>query len=416
MEEIAIFDVLRRHIYVILALGIVATLAGYGFSFVLLPQTYEASALLLVRPHQPIKIDAQNTSKEFLDFPVSQMSMVDTAAKTYIEIIKSPALVEQVVRQLKLDQERKKKAGNGVFASIGTAVQPLFDDVRAYFQDAVAIVRYGGLLKEDPFAKAVKRVSKGLELKSYQDTYVFQIASSNVDPQEAADVANTTAALFIKFMEELRSSEAKNSSEHLKNELERSRERLVNARLDLENYKNTHRVFLYQSEYDAKLKVISDLEVELAKLNESLAGSRGTLAAQTYEARRGGLLEILNARRAELAGMPEIERELQLREADVAVADTAYKTVAKALKDAEMKTDPAPEAQLISSAGVPQLPSKPRRGLIVLAAMLSGLLAGAVLAFFIEYINRRVRRIQDIEDFVGLKVLGTIPRTLRHPG
>ena len=34
---------------------------------------------------------------------------------------------------------------------------------------------------------------------------------------------------------------------------------------------------------------------------------------------------------------------------------------------------------------------------------------GVALAFFLEYINRRVRGIKDIEDFVGLKVIGTIP-------
>ena len=36
-------------------------------------------------------------------------------------------------------------------------------------------------------------------------------------------------------------------------------------------------------------------------------------------------------------------------------------------------------------------------------------LAGVALAFFLEYINRTVRGINDIEDFVGLKVIGTIP-------
>src|SRR5204862_5089479 len=57
MEVIALFDVLRRHVYLIAVLCIVTTLAGYGISFIssLIPQKYDAAATVLVRPHNPIK-------------------------------------------------------------------------------------------------------------------------------------------------------------------------------------------------------------------------------------------------------------------------------------------------------------------------------------------------------------------------
>jgi capsular polysaccharide biosynthesis protein len=67
MEETAIFDVLRRHVYLIGALCIVTTLAGYGISFFspLIPEKYDASAVILVRPHDQIKIEPNNASKDF---------------------------------------------------------------------------------------------------------------------------------------------------------------------------------------------------------------------------------------------------------------------------------------------------------------------------------------------------------------
>jgi uncharacterized protein involved in exopolysaccharide biosynthesis len=321
------------------------------------------------------------------------------------------------VRELNLDKKLPKKeaTGGGVFAQIYASTEMLYDGIEQYLRNGVAILKYGRLLKDDPFTKAVKNVSKGLELKSYEDTYVFEIKYSCDDPQEAADVANTLARSFIGFMEQIRSSEAEHSAGLLKNELEESRERLVHARQALENYKSAHGVFLYKTEYDAKLKVIADLEIELAKTDEGLAGSQGTLAANTYLARRASLVQILNQRRAALATMPGIERELQLREADVGVADTTYETVAKALKDAEIGSDPMPEARLISAAVAPQLPSRPHRSIIVLASFLSGLVVGVGLAFFLEFIDRRVRGIRDVEDFVGLKVIGTIPRLPSEP-
>jgi uncharacterized protein involved in exopolysaccharide biosynthesis len=411
MEEIAIFDVLRRHVYLIGALCIATTLAGYGISFFspLIPEKYDASAIILVRPHDQIKIEPNNASKEFLDFPVAQTPVVETASKTYIQIIQSTALLSEVVRELKLDQKPPKSETEGgtVFEQIYASIKALYDDIAPYLRDAVAIVRFGRLLKEDPFTKAVKDVSKGLVLKSYEDTYVFEIKYSDSDPQIAADVANTTARLFIGFMEEMRSSEAKDSADHLKSELEKSRQRLTDVRQMLRDYKESHQTFLYQPEYDAKLRVISDLTVELAKVDESLASSQSK--REDLRRERASLLKILDEHRAELAALPAVERELQLRQADVDVANTTYGTVAKELKDAEIKSDPVSEARLISPALVPQLPSHPRRGIIVLVSSLTGLLAGVALAFFLEYINRTVRGINDIEDFVGLKVIGTIP-------
>jgi uncharacterized protein involved in exopolysaccharide biosynthesis len=414
MEQIAFFDVLRRHVCLIGALCIVTTLAGYGVSFFspLIPEKYDAAAIVLVRPNQPIKIEPNNSSNDVLGFPVAQTPVVEAASKTYIQIIQSPALIGEVVRELKLDQKPPKKeaAGGTTFAQIDASVKALYDGVEPYLKDAAEIAKYGKLLKEDPFTKAVRDVSKGLVLKSYEDTYVFEIQYSANDPQSAADIANTTARLFIEFIEKMRSSEAKDSADHLKSELEQSRKRLVDARESLREYKTSHGVFLYQPEYDAKLRVISDLTVELAKLDESLAASQqGTFEAKTYAEKRARLLQIIDQDRAELGTLPTIERGLLLREADAEVASMTYGTVAKELKDAQIKTDPLPEARLISPAFVPQLPSHPRRGIIVLASLLTGLLVGVALACFLEYINRTVRGINDIEDYVGLKVIGTIP-------
>ncbi len=412
MEEIAVLEILRRNLYMIAAVSIVAVLAGYGISF-LITEKYDATAVVLVRPHEPIKVEeAPDKSKEFMDFPVSQMAAVETASKTYIQVIESSALIGEVVHELHLDKESpEEEAGGSVFARIYASLKAAVSDIKDYLNDVVTIVRYGRLLKDDPITKAVKNVTKGLALKSYEDTYVFEIKYRDKNPRTAAAVANTTARLFIAFMQKMRSSEAQYSSDHLKGELEQSRERLISARQDLENYKASHGVFLYKQEYASKLKVISDLEVELAKLDESLAASPGTLVAQTYAAKRARLLEILDQRRAALAVLPGIERELQLRQTDIELAATTYETVAKDLKDAEIKrSNPVPAARLISPAGVPQLPSRPRRELIALISLLSGLLAGVALAFFLEYINRAVRGIQDVEDFVGLKVIGTIPR------
>jgi hypothetical protein len=170
------------------------------------------------------------------------------------------------VRQLGLDHKlpRKEVDSSYVFGWIVVPVKAIYDGVEPYLKDALSIVKYGRVYKDDPFIKAMERIGKGLVLKSYEDTYVFEIKYSDEDPQVAADVANTIARLFIEFMEKMRVSEGNDSADRLKGELEESRQRLVDARESLRKYKEAHDIFLYP-EYEQKLKVTSDLTVELAE-------------------------------------------------------------------------------------------------------------------------------------------------------
>ena len=66
---------------------------------------------MLVRPNNPIKIEPNNLTKEYLGFPVAQTPVVESASKTYIQIIQSEALVAEVMRKLKLDEKAPKNTG-----------------------------------------------------------------------------------------------------------------------------------------------------------------------------------------------------------------------------------------------------------------------------------------------------------------
>ena len=415
MEQIAILDVLRRHVRLIVALTIVTGIAGYAISYVsyVIPERYDATATVMVRPHDPIKMDPTSGAKEISGFPVAQTPVVESASKTYIQIIQSPALVGEVVRDLGLDQKKPKKPpADTIWGRTSAYLKDVIGDLLDYLKDGIAFVRYGRVIKDDPFIKSVKDVTKGLILKSYEDTYIFEIKFGADDPKVAAAVANATARLFIEFLDSLRSSEAKDAAARLNAQLVESRQRLVAARESLEGYKTSHQVFLYESYYDSKLREMSDLTVELTRFDESSIGR--LTGGGAYDQKRAILVQRIDELRGEIAQLPTIERELQLRQSDVDVANTAYATVAKQLKDLEIKSDSIPDARLISEAFVSELPTSPRREIYLGASLLAGLLFGVLIAFLLEYMNGKVRGIGDIEEFVGVKVIGAIPR-MRFP-
>lgn len=413
MEQTAIFEVLRRHVWMIVALCVVATLAGFAGSF-LLQRKYTSTALVLVRPQEVIKLDSRSTtSKEFLDFPMGQ-SAVETPSKTYIEIIKSPALIGQLVHKLGLDSREDK--GFALADLLPAGMRPAVDALKQFLKNSMSILSYGTVIPESPFAEAVKSVQDNLVLEARPETYIFSIKYTAKDPQLAADVANTTAKLFIDFMEAVRRSEGEYVRDRLQGQLEQSRRQLEDARRGLEAFKKEHSIFLYQPEYDSKLTVIAGLHTELAKVEESLAAlravaSQNSLSTVSLVEKRGSILRTLREKQAEIAPLPGIERELKQFELAEKVALSAYEIVEKGVKEAEIKDSyAAREVQLVSAAVPPHKPSGPTRYLIALASLLSALVVGIGLAFLLEYMDKRIRGISDVEDFVGVKVLATIPR------
>jgi len=341
-------------------------------------------------------------------------SVIETASKTYIEIIKSPALLGEVVRQLGLDKEVEPERAR-TSTLMPAFLQPVVDALKQSLKNAPAVLMYGGAIKDDPFSRAVKELHGSLKLETHADTYLFEISYPAKEPQRAADVANMTAKTLVKFVEELRLSEARYQRDHLKTELAQRQREVDTARERLESYKKAHSVFLYENEYDAKLKVISELEVDLAKAEAALVGSQGTLLNTSLVAKRARLIRSIGEKQAQLSAAPGIERQLKQLEQSLKGALTAYEVVDKEVEEADIKTSYGmPEVRLVSDASAPRLPSAPLRGTIALVSLIGGLIVGIGLAFFREYLNRGVRSIHDIEDFVGVRVIATIPRMFRR--
>lgn len=100
--------------------------------------------------------------------------------------------------------------------------------------------------------------------------------------------------------------------------------------------------------------------------------------------------------------------ELQLRSAaDAAQAANLFATgVVEAAQD-----DPLVEAEVVSLALPEGEPDAPRRGMMGLAALGAGAIVGSAAALYLERTNRHLRTASDIPRSLGLRVLGTIPRS-----
>lgn len=382
----------------------------------LLPEKYVATTAILVRPHDQMRVaskgDSSQGDKELLNYPVSQMAPIDAPSKTYIKLIKSGTLIEEVVRVLHLDQKKRIPSDN--------ALKELWEEFKEWGKEwaewARDMFKYGRSIDVDPFSKEVANVDRGLSLAPTKDTYVFDINYEASDPREAADVANVAAELFISYIAKTDTAEASDTREFIAGRLREADNEVVRNRAALRKFKETHKTFMLPDEYSAKLNVIGDFEKELEKTEAKLS-SRQEIYTPSHAsvlslmAEKDRLIRSLRNAKDEIKGNPEKEEELENLKLRVKVAGDRYELLSKGFEDARTReANRTSELRVVSKAAPPSYPSKPIKLYYGLAGLVTGMLFAIGLALFLEFQRPRLRSMEDVRVVLQLPILATIPR------
>jgi uncharacterized protein involved in exopolysaccharide biosynthesis len=291
MEFHSIWRILARRKHLLIWLPLIATCVGLGLTFVL-PEQYESTALVIVRPFEDIKFNSSDADKrEIPAFPVSLTAPVDAPSKTYMEVIKSPAVAIMIVEALGLHVKEPKKT-DGRIAALQEEVKAW---ARGTLRAAGNFIKYGRDIPASAFDLAVEDVEKNLVVAARKDTYAFAIAYRASDPKEAAAVANKAAEIFLERSSEAYRSESARAREFIETQVRASSQALEHARADTLAYKKLGQTFELTAEYNEKLRNISDLENTLAKTEGKLAGR------QLVDARIGIKSPVMVATSAEIA-------------------------------------------------------------------------------------------------------------------
>ncbi|MHC1759653.1 MAG: GumC family protein [Negativicutes bacterium] len=127
-------------------------------------------------------------------------------------------------------------------------------------------------------------------------------------------------------------------------------------------------------------------------------------------AQREALQKVISESETELSKLPAKEQGIGRVMRDALVAQEIYSMLAKRYEEARISEVMQPtDAQVVNPAVEPDQRIRPRRSLNVAIAALLGLFCGLGIAFFLEYMNRTVRTADDVKDYLGLPVLGSIP-------
>jgi capsular exopolysaccharide synthesis family protein len=149
-----------------------------------------------------------------------------------------------------------------------------------------------------------------------------------------------------------------------------------------------------------------------SKLTEALGQVAGSLSPQ---------LAMLKQREQDLHAQYDEQNQLALElakhsltygrlQSEVTRQRKLFDVLVERMREVDLSNDyPKANVEVVQSAGPPSVPIKPKRARIILLSAFLGLLAGIGLAFLFEHMDDTVRTPEDLEERVGVPVLGFVP-------
>lgn len=133
-------------------------------------------------------------------------------------------------------------------------------------------------------------------------------------------------------------------------------------------------------------------------------------ALAVANAKQGAINKIIADREKDLSKLPAKEQGLARVMRDAQVAREIYVMLAKRHEEARISEVMQPtEVQVIDAAIAPDKPIRPKKLLNVVIGAILGLFAGTGFVFLREYLNMSVRTAEDVNQYLDLPVLGSIP-------
>jgi succinoglycan biosynthesis transport protein ExoP len=445
----------RRHLPLVLAVTGVVMVADLAYTFLSTPR-YTSTATMY---YEPQKTDITTTQSNTALGDLAR----DQAVDTQVEALKSPALVDSVVTEEHLDQDKKYAVKN--------SEQKLAPDLQ---RDAV-----------------LDRVIKDLKVKRVGQTLLLAVSFTHNSPTKAAAVANAFAQAYIdrQIQQKIEVSHIDNSL--LNAQIDDMRQKVEVADTAVQEYKAAHNLVGSDTNGTALTEAeISTLDGQLATARSVQAEAEGRLAAAQKQLRNGShgedvgaalgsptISELrqqraqISARVADMEGrygplhpdlqtakhqLADIDNQIQAEinriisnltaEVEVAQKSTSslensvsstreqlvngdsasvklnelqrnadaarqlYETVLTRVKETSAQQAISQADSRIDTPATPSAqPSQPIILLNILLGLIAGFGLGAIAAYIVERWNVRVSSIEDVEGLLNLPFLGAIP-------
>jgi len=310
MELRQFLKIIFRHKNMILLMCLSAVITATLLTYIM-SERYRSSTKVLIRPQK--SIDFIPKREEILNFPVSYHTPIETASKTYTEIVKSRVIAERVVNLLGLDM-MKDEEGAG-FTYLWRKAKKT---IKGLVMKSWTLLKYGKIKEGDAFSRAVTEVQGGLSVKPTKETYLFELQAEARSPLLASAIANTAAKAFVDYLQEMKALENDRGKKLSEDTIRLAKHQLDETRRALVEFKESQGIATLHKEIELELASVSGLENSLESLTSEI---KGAVAKKREIRRKLAELERFSKSAAKVTDNPlirELHSELAKKEVELA--------------------------------------------------------------------------------------------------
>jgi capsular exopolysaccharide synthesis family protein len=397
------WHVISRFKWGIIGLAMAITLAAVFFVSAMRP-VYTASTTLMIEQKQGKTLTS-----------LDDVYGSDIAGKEYLqtqfEILKSRELAARVVRELNI-------------AEHPDYVAKIVVEEKSWWQqiDWKQYLPAGHTqnplpTEEEKFTKLVSGFMTHLSIEPIRQTQLVKINFQSYDRKLTAAVANAMAKAYINSQMEARVALTQNAADWLTSRLGTLKTNVEISEKKLQDYRESNNLVggdktsvsgLSSEQLTAINRRVVEAQFKIAEISRRYGPKHPTLVQaemELNEAQRS-LVEAketsIDLSRKEFR-FKELEREVQTNRN---LYDTFFTRIKQANDSLELDTA---NARIIDPAVVPSVPFKPRKSLLIILALVLSIILGAVLAFLLDYLDSTFKGAEDVEDKLGLSMLGMVP-------
>jgi succinoglycan biosynthesis transport protein ExoP len=264
-------------------------------------------------------------------------------------------------------------------------------------------------------------------------TRLIDISVDHPVPSVAQELSRAIAQEYIDQSGELNlvastgaERQLTKDSERIKDKLQKSEDALATyqeALLLKDRISDQQRILdALQQRYRAKHPALIQARALMAEL--VLDFDREVKKIRTNSSLESGFWEQRDENLHGLSPQDRVQTELQLVEARTNVLDgeveterSLFNNVLKQGSEATMNKQAAPtEVLIVGEPALPQKPVRPAKKVILLIGSAGGLVLGLGLIFFLNALDSSFKMAEEVEQYLGLPVLGALPQVASKKG
>lgn len=398
---------LQKWKWLIVGMTLLAVLTSGILSFFVLAPVYQSKAVIMVKQYQDPKTGQRQERQDDLESVVNSLSRLpEMTIKTYVGQLKNEALLRNVIDSLKLDKA-------------------------VYSPNALS-----GLI----------------EVSVVPETNLIELAVKNNDPKLAAKIANTLAEKFLEFVGSANQKQLVVSAEFLTKQLVEKNKEVTEAVNNLNKYRNQARNVAYiqqevqnknlnltnyqnlllqaETDYQQALagKAAAEQKLQTTPKKMELEENNPAYAAltQLVDNKSVQLAEMEARKRSIQGSVEQIQKDLENLQAELnskREVDTQLQEKMEQIKQTRnILAEKLTQVQIIKSINLSQTslqivtpafpqdnPVSPQKLLNMAIALVLGVMVSVGCAFALEFLNNTINKPEDVEQHLGLPILGNIP-------